>query len=260
LRGLVTPDLLKATNTAVGSDLTLSVQGLTLPVRVAGVVGALPGTAAGQDGVLLDANTLTADQLVTAGQVDQVSEWWIATADHDTAAASAALRDNRNLADAVVDRQDLRRAMRDDPLGSGLQGALFLGFLAALAFAAIGFAVNAAVSARERLTEFGLMRALGISSRQIFGLLGVEQAFLVTLGVLGGVALGAIVARLVVPHIVLTAQATTVSPPVIMSTPWPLVLILAGAVVGLLGFIVAVLGASLRRAGLGATLRIGEDR
>jgi hypothetical protein len=45
-----------------------------------------------------------------------------------------------------------------------------------------------------------------------------------------------------------------------MSTPWPLILILAGAVVGLLGFIVAVLGASLRRAGLGATLRIGEDR
>jgi ABC-type lipoprotein release transport system permease subunit len=260
LRGLVTPDLLKATNTTVGSDLTLSVQGRTLPVHVAGVIGALPGTAAGQDGVLLDANTLTADRLVTAGQVDQVSEWWIATADHDTAAASAALRTNRNLADAVVDRQDLRRAMRDDPLGSGLQGALFLGFLAALAFAAIGFAVNAAVSARERLTEFGLMRALGISSRQIFGLLGVEQAFLVALGVLGGVALGAIVARLVVPHIVLTAQATTVSPPVIMSTPWLLILILAGAVVGLLGFIVAVLGASLRRAGLGATLRIGEDR
>ncbi len=260
LRGLATPDLLKATNTAVGSDLTLSVQGRALPVHVAGVIGALPGTAAGQDGVLVDADALTADRLLTAGQVDPVSEWWIASAGHDTAAASAALRANPRLADAVVDRLDLRRAMRDDPLGSGLQGALFLGFLAALAFAAIGFAVNAAVSARERLTEFGLMRALGISSRQIFGLLAVEQTFLVALGVLGGVALGAVVAGLVVPHIVLTGQATTVSPPVIMSTPWPLILILAGAVVGLLGLIVAALGVSLRRAGLGATLRIGEDR
>jgi hypothetical protein len=54
-----------------------------------------------------------------------------------------------------------------------------LGFVAALAFALIGCAANAAVSARERMTEFGLLRALGISSRQLFGLLGVEQGFVV---------------------------------------------------------------------------------
>jgi hypothetical protein len=260
LRGLVTPDLLKATDTAVGSDLTLSVQGRTLPINVAGVIGALPGTPAGQDGVLVDADTFAADRLLTAGQVDEVNEWWIATAGHDPTAASAVLRANPNLADSVVDRLGLRRAMRDDPLGSGLQGALFLGFLAALALAAIGFAVNAAVSARERLTEFALMRALGISSRQVFGLLGVEQAFLVGLGVIGGLLLGVAVAGLVVPHIVLTAQATTVEPPVIMTIPWTPILILAGAVVALLGLIVAMLATSLRRGGLGATLRIGEDQ
>jgi hypothetical protein len=260
LRGLVTSDLLEATRTAVGSDLTLSVQGRALPIHVAGVIGALPGTTPGQDAVLVDADAFAADRLLTVGQVDQVSEWWIATAGHDPTAASAVLRANPGLADTVVDRLDLRRAMRDDPLGSGLQGALFLGFLAALALAAIGFAVNAAVSARERLTEFALMRALGISSRQVFGLLGVEQAFLVVLGVLGGLLLGVVVAGLVVPHIVLTAQATTVEPPVIMMIPWTPILILAGAVVALLGLIVAVLATSLRRGGLGATLRIGEDQ
>jgi hypothetical protein len=64
----------------------------------------------------------------------------------------------------------------------------------------------------------------------------------------------------VIPHIVLTAQATAVSPPVILSTPWFWIGVLSVAVLGLLAVIVAVLAASLRRGGLGATLRIGEDR
>jgi hypothetical protein len=47
---------------------------------------------------------------------------------------------------------------------------------------------------------------------------------------------------------------------VILSTPWLWIGVLSVAVLGLLAVIVAVLAASLRRRGLGATLRIGEDR
>ncbi len=268
VRALVTPALLDnvepagtgGSNNRLGGSITLTLNGRQLPVQVAGVIGALPGTAAGRQGILVDTRTLSAARLVAAGEIYPVSDWWIATNDRGAGPAATALKSNPNLADSFVDWQALRSAKRDDPLGSGLQGALFLGFLAAFAFAAIGFAVNAAVSARERMTEFALMRALGISSRQVFGLLGVEQTFLVTLGVLGGIALGVAVSRLVIPHIVLTAQATAVSPPVILSTPWLWIAVLAVAVMAALGAIVGVLAASLRRGGLGATLRIGEDR
>ena len=46
----------------------------------------------------------------------------------------------------------------------------------------------------------------------------------------------------------------------ILSTPWLWIGVLAIAVAAVLGVIVAVLAASLRRGGLGATLRIGEDQ
>jgi hypothetical protein len=267
-RALVTPGLLDAVRAAAGSgstsrvggSLTLTVNGRPLPVQVAGVVGALPATPPGRQGILVDAPTLSAQRLAATGDIYPVTEWWLAIVGGNAGPAASALRSNPDLADSFVDRQALRTSKRDDPLGSGLQGALLLGFVAALAFAVIGCAANAAVSARERMTEFGLLRALGISSRQLFGLLGVEQGFLVTLGVLGGIALGLVVSRLVIPHIVLTAQATAVSPPVILSTPWLWIGVLSVAVLGLLAVIVAVLAASLRRGGLGATLRIGEDR
>mgnify|MGYP006176450989 CR=1 FL=1 len=46
-------------------------------------------------------------------------------------------------------------------------GVLTIGVVAAGLFAVVGFVVSAAVSARERVTEFALLRALGLSSPRV---------------------------------------------------------------------------------------------
>ncbi|WP_131743453.1 FtsX-like permease family protein, partial [Actinomadura roseirufa] len=157
------------------------------------------------------------------------------------------------------DRAALRRRLRDAPLGAALQGALVLGFGAALVFAVIAFVVNAAVSVRERAREFAVLRVLGVHPRQVAGMLAVEQAFLVGLGLLGGLVLGLVVGRLVIPHIVLGVQAAPPYPPADLIVQWPVLLALLAGVGAALGLVLPVVLRVLRRRGLGAGLRAGEE-
>ncbi|WP_214108908.1 ABC transporter permease [Acrocarpospora catenulata] len=253
---VVTADLAASTKMAVGKAAQLSIDGQDIPVMPVGIVRAMPGTSGDAPAVLADLETLQARDLTTARAPHLATEWWLATPDERAAAELAA---HPEWDQTVVDRAVLTRQLRDDPLASGLQGALILGFAAALVFAVLGFLVNAAVAARERMAEFALLRALGVSFRQVFGLLAVEQAFIVGLSLAAGTALAVVVAELVVPHIVLTGQATSVTPGVLLDIPWGATIgLLAGTAV-LLFAVVAGLARTLRRQGLGAALRIGED-
>jgi predicted lysophospholipase L1 biosynthesis ABC-type transport system permease subunit len=230
------------------------------------VVDGLPTVTPGRGAVVVDLPSLAAKHYTTTGELLEAEEWWLdvdgdpLSTTPDTTAAAAALRQRPDLGGDIVDRLALRRELQTDPLGLAVVGALALGFLAAAAFAAVGFAVNAIVSARERLGELALLRALGVAPRQLFGLLAVEQAFLVGLGCLAGVALGVLIARLVVPLVSLTAQATRAEPPVLVDVPWPAVLGLAAALALVLAVVVLILGVGVRRLAVARTLRLGEDR
>ncbi|GAA1512057.1 ABC transporter permease [Sphaerisporangium rubeum] len=257
---VVTSDVAAREKLTVGGAGVMQLDGRPVRITVAGIVAAMPGTAAGAPAVLADLPTLTARDVASGREPRAPLEWWMSAENHDSGPAAAELARHPDWDQTVVDIGTLTRQLRDDPLASGLQGALILGFAAALVFAALGFLVNAAVAARERGAEFAILRALGVSFRQIFGLLAVEQAFLIGLSVAGGTLLAVVVATLVVPHIVLTGQASLVTPPVLLDIPWPATLAMLAAVSALLFAIVAALARSLRRQGLGRALRIGEDR
>jgi hypothetical protein len=255
---IVTNDLAARAHTGVGGRLVLTENGVQQPITVAATVPALPSTAADGPGVLVDWAALCDEILASGVPAPNPTEWWVATRERD--ATAAALAAHPSWTAAVVDRVVLRHRLRDAPLGGALQGALLLGFSAALVFAAIGFAVNTAVSARERVTEFAILRALGIDGRQVLGLVAVEQAFLVGMGLAGGLLLGIVVARLVVPHVVLTVSATAPYPPAHVIMRWPVILAMLAAIVVLLTAVLLLLVRSLRRGGPGQAIRLGEDR
>ncbi|RCG32597.1 ABC transporter permease [Sphaerisporangium album] len=257
---VVTADIAAKEKLTAGRNGVLTLDGQPVTVGVAAIVQAMPGTAPGAPAVLADLPSLLARDLASAREPRTPGEWWMSARDGDPAAAVTELSHHPEWDQTVVDLDSLTRRFRDDPLASGLQGALILGFVAALIFAALGFLVNAAVAARERISEFAILRALGLSFRQIFGLLAVEQAFLIGLSLVGGTLLAVGVAALVVPHIVLTGQAAAVTPGVLLDIPWPATLAMLVALGAVLFGIVAGLARSLRRQGLGRALRIGEDR
>lgn len=257
---IVTRDLASRAHVGVGGRIEISENGVDQPITVAGIVPALPSTSAHAPGVLVDWTALQDQELIAGVIPSPPAEWWLATRSGNTAPAMRVLDAHSSWSRDVVDRLEVRHRLRDAPLGGALEGTLVIGFAAALVFAVIGFAVNTAVSARERLTEFAILRALGVDARQVFGLVAVEQTFLVGLGIVGGVLLGVVITHLVVPHIVLTAAATTPYPPVRVIIQWPAVLAMLAVVVFLLAAALVLLVRSLRRHGLGQAVRLGEDR
>jgi ABC-type antimicrobial peptide transport system permease subunit len=155
--------------------------------------------------------------------------------------------------------QNLVERLVSDPVALGTIGALTVGFVAAAVFAAVGFAVSATVSARERLVEFALLRALGLSPRQLGTWLLLEQGVLVIVSLALGTLLGALLTSTILPLVTLTQDGRPAVPGVIVQYPWPAIIWLEIAVVAVLGLIVAAMVALLRRVGLGSLLRMGED-
>ncbi|MFI6600427.1 FtsX-like permease family protein [Nonomuraea sp. NPDC050536] len=245
---VLTADLAASLKLADGATGRLSMDGRVIDVTVAGIVAQMP-TSAGQPALLADWTTLH-DRDLAAGLIPRpATEWWLAARDGDASQAKAVLQARPQWDVTAVDQRELAAQLRDDPLASGLQGALILGFLAALVFAALGFLVNATVAARERMAEFAILRALGVSFRQMFGLLAIEQTFVIGLSLVAGTALAVVVGVLVVPHIVLTGQAAAVTPGVLLDIPWPATLAMLAAVAAVLFAIVAGLARQLRRQG-----------
>ncbi|MFC5825440.1 ABC transporter permease [Nonomuraea insulae] len=246
---VLTADLATSLKLGVGQTGRASIDRRVMPIKVVGVVETMPTTAAGQKAVLADWETLQTHELAAAQPPRPATEWWLA--DADTSAATTALKGHPEWDVTALDQRELAATLRDDPLASGLQGALMLGFLAALVFAVLGFLVNAAVAARERMAEFAILRALGVSSRQMFGMLAMEQAFVIGLSLAAGTGLAVVVGVLVVPHIVLTGQAAAVTPDVELDIPWAATGVMLVLVTGVLFAIVAGLARNLRRQELG---------
>ncbi|GGO66221.1 ABC transporter permease [Nonomuraea cavernae] len=257
---VLTADLAATLDLATGEVGRVSLDRNTVDIRVAGIVDRMPATAPDQQAVLVDWSDLQAIGLAAGQLARPATEWWLAAEGGDAGPAHAALKRNPGWDVTVVEQRALAAQLQDDPLATGLQGALILGFVAALVFAALGFLVNAVVAARERMSEFTILRALGVSFRQVFGLLAIEQTFVIGLSLIAGTVLAVVVGVLVVPHIVLTGQAAAVTPGVVLDIPWLATGGLLAGVAVLLFAIVAGLARHLRGQGLGRVLRIGEDQ
>ena len=185
------------------------------------------------------------------------NEWWLRAP--DGAGVAARLRAAPYESIEALSTPERTAALQTDPVALGILGALALGVAAAAAFAGIGFAVSTSVAARERLTEFAVLRALGLSPRQLAGWLSLENVILVAVSLAIGTGLGLLIAWVVLPFVTLTQAGSQPLPGLVIAIPWSQVLLLEGVALGALAITVAVLALVLRRVGLGSALRIGED-
>ena len=98
-----------------------------------------------------------------------------------------------------------------------------------------------------------MLRALGASRGRVARALAAEQGVLVLLSLAVGLALGVLLTRLVVPLIVLTAEAATPVPRLLVELPAGRLAVLVGAIVA--APLLAVCAAALRGAAPATTLR-----
>ncbi|MEU6878693.1 FtsX-like permease family protein [Streptomyces sp. NPDC046712] len=274
LRGVASDAFLAAAGAKKGERVEVSLGGLRLQVTIVDSVRELPTTGAGARTVSATAPSVTPDDggalLVDLRAANQYlatdrtatlapTEWWLTAEPGRTDEVARTLRARPDTDPGqVLVRDEAAAELLGDPLGAGPNAALMAVAAAAAALAAVGFAVSAAGSTRERSAEFGVLRALGAPRRQLARLIAAEQGLLVGIGLLVGVALGTVLTRAVVPLVVLTGQATRPVPRVLVELPPGHVALLLAGVAALPLLIVATI--ALRRTDPAVTLRHQGDQ
>jgi hypothetical protein len=253
--GIVGQRFALQTGVVEGDTIAISVQGTRLPMQVVGLAEAFPPLDPAEPFVVLDLPSFERLRFDSAGLTAPASEWWLATADGAAATVADELQASPQLAASVIDRASLEASLAGSALPLAVIGALLLGSAAALVFAALGLVVSAAVSTGERLGEFALLRALGLSGRQLSTWLSLENAFLLGVGLVAGSALGLMLAWLVLPLVMLSPAGEPVVPVISVVVPWPALVPIYALSAGLLILIVAVVRRELLRLRVSDVLR-----
>jgi hypothetical protein len=253
---LASDSFLEATDATVGQIVPLALSGGTHAVHIVGAFHRFPTLDPATPSVLADLPTYLASSFAADGHVVQPSEWWLHA--DDTGRIAESLRAPPLRSVDVVSRGEREHALLEDPVPLGVIGALALGFVVAAAFAAVGFAASAAAAARTRRLEFAVLRSLGLRTRQLSGWIGLEGALVVALSLLGGSALGLLVAWLVLPYVALGTSGAAPVPPVRLAVPWATVLWLELALLAALVAVGAAQVALVGRLRLAPALRSGE--
>ncbi|MBN1875128.1 MAG: FtsX-like permease family protein [Anaerolineae bacterium] len=144
------------------------------------------------------------------------------------------------------------------PERQGLFGLLSVGFTAAAVLTVLGFLLYALFSFRRRFIEFGVLRAVGLSSSQMASFLGWELAFLLVIGGGLGTLLGGGVSAFFIPFLQVGVDEASRIPPYVVDIAWSAIFRIY-MLFGLL-FIVALVALTimLRRMKIFEAVKLGE--
>ncbi|WP_307075526.1 FtsX-like permease family protein [Streptomyces canus] len=255
---VATERFLASAGASPGDRLDVPLGGETVSVRIVRSIRELPTASDSGGALLVDLRSVNRELQARYNRGVEPTEWWLMTEPGGSEKVAAALRARPDMDPAqVVVRDELAGQLRDDPFGAGPEAAFAAAAGVAAALAAVGFAVGAAGSLRERGAEFAVLRALGAPRRRLARAVAVEQGVLVVLALLVGALLGTVLTRAVVPLIVLTDEATRPVPRVLVQLPLPQAAALLAAVA--LAPLLVTAALALRRADPARALREGGE-
>ena len=240
----------------VGQRLSLTVAGQPLQFEIRAIVADFP---------TLSDNFVVTDFYSLARQVDLdtlyfSSEAWLSVDSTDPAQSQALLDNLRLEGRLLADAQAQLSRLQADAMAQGISGAFQLSALVLSLLSLVGFLVAHYLAAQQRFYEFGLLRAMGLTSSQAYSLFIIEGMLMVALGLLAGAVIGYSLVRITFPYIsralVGSLAGVTIQQIVI---DWGVVsgyyaLLVACYILGTLALLLALV-----RSGLHRVLRLGEE-
>jgi len=217
---LVDQDTWERFHLQVGDTVQVSVNlngRQTIPFKVAGVTRYFP-TLYPEEGPFFIANL---EYIFESLGGLQPYEVWLRTAPQ--ADTQAIILGINQLGAAVVTHQDARATLETAfgaPSRQGMLGLLSVGFLAAALLTALGFLLYALLSFQERFIQLGVLRAVGLSRRQMAAALALEQLLLIFMGMAGGTGIAVLTATLFIPHLPVVMGAHPGTPPYVVAIAW----------------------------------------
>lgn len=155
-------------------------------------------------------------------------------------------------------RDSLIRA-KNDPFLLALNGVLTLGFVLSILVSFIGFLLYWVLSLKGRMLQNGILRAIGLSLKNLVGMLAAEQLLTSGVAVAIGIGVGHTASKLFVPSFQIAFNPSSLVPPFIVQFQSGDML----RIYALTGFMLisglAILGFMLSRLRIHQALKLGED-
>ena len=148
---------------------------------------------------------------------------------------------------------------KNDPMLQGTNGALTLGFIVTMTISTIGFLIYWILSIKQRVLQFGIFRAMGLSVKKLIGMLVCEQILISGTAILIGIIIGGITSDLFVPLLQMVYSAAQQVPPFKVAASREDYIRIYSVVLTMLGIGLSVLGVIISRIKIHQAIKLGED-
>jgi hypothetical protein len=227
-----------------GIDIYFYIGNRGFKATVVGALDYVPTLYPGTD----DFMVMALDQALAVASNNQSfsvapNELWLKVNGDYRAAVATLLRDS-NVA-FVQDRGAEQAGALSDPVFVELQANLAIGFVTALALAALAFAVHFLTATRRRLAEHAILEANGLEPSEVRAGIAIEQGIVVVFALAVGCALALTLIVWLLPTLQLGSAASDLIPPTILHSDWLALVIGALVTLGVAG----ALAWAVRRAG-----------
>ncbi len=150
-------------------------------------------------------------------------------------------------------------AAKDDAMLQGINGALTMAFIAAMAVCLTGSLISWILSFQARILQFGIFRAIGLSRRSVIGMIVGEQLLTSVVAIAAGIVIGGVAADLFVPLLAVTQATGQQAPPFRVVAAASDYVRLYTVIAAMLGIGLAALGTRVARLGITKALKLGEE-
>jgi hypothetical protein len=220
---LATRGYLLANGEHVGSADRVSVNGVTVGVRIVASVAAFPALPAGDPNALIVDLSQLADAVNAGGaELWPTYTWWLSTVDGE---APAALPPGA----VVTTASGVQAALTSDPLSAYPQRVLDIAAPALVLLAVLGLVISLLAASRDAAARDTVLSALGTTRSQLAALTSLLHACVVIPAALLGAGLGFLLARVFTPVFVLGADGSPPLPSAVVQfdAPWSVAAVLA---------------------------------
>jgi ABC-type lipoprotein release transport system permease subunit len=255
---LASQGFLETTELEIGDELIGSVAGVETSFEIKDVVHYFPTMFdEGSQGFLI---TALEPWLVllnqNTSQPVNYNEMWVTT---ENPLEASALAESFPTASQSSEMDTIRRIIKADPLSLGLRSVTYLGYILTVVLSLVGFVTYFYMSARQRGTTYSVLRSMGLSRRQLYGSLVLEQIILISIGLTLGTLLGLLLNKMILPGVPISLGDRPPIPPFIPQENWEAVRRLY---ISLTAAFLITLGAAtalLWRSRIHRVLRIGQE-
>jgi putative ABC transport system permease protein len=152
---------------------------------------------------------------------------------------------------------DIQQAQQE-PMRQGFFGLLTISFFITAMLSFLGFFLYAVFSLRRRSIELGVLRAIGLSTKQMGATLAWEFMSLILSGAVIGTLIGVFSSRYFVPYMQIGAEKFEQIPPYYILIAWNQIYEIYGLLLFLFLLLVFALVAFLRKIKIFEAIKLGE--